>query len=187
MEGWNRMNAQLMAAGIISRLGIQESTLSGLGQEAKGVRPADEGNPDAGVSFALANLRLLCEVARINEWHPPGPIDLEAVLAKILGRMALMDEWESRLIRMRFGMPPFDLPMTLQAVGETLGWSHAKVHRVEKSALAKLWQGDRDPGSNLDPKRSFGKPPSARQRSGSVDRLRNGQVIHEECDHEDSD
>lgn len=58
-------------------------------------------------------------------------------LERIMNRLKGLDERESTVIRMRFGLEPYS-PMTLREVGENLGLTRERVRQLENAALAKL-------------------------------------------------
>src|SRR5262249_23230306 len=61
-------------------------------------------------------------------------------LDRIFGRLESLDEREAAVIRMRFGLEPFQ-PMTLREVGENLGLTRERVRQLETQALQKLMHG----------------------------------------------
>ncbi len=58
-------------------------------------------------------------------------------LERVLGRLDELDDREADVLRMRFGLEPFD-PMTLREVGERLGLTRERVRQLENQALRKL-------------------------------------------------
>lgn len=58
-------------------------------------------------------------------------------LERILKRLDALDDRESTVIRMRFGLDPYS-QMTLREVGENLGLTRERVRQLENAALAKL-------------------------------------------------
>jgi RNA polymerase primary sigma factor len=60
-------------------------------------------------------------------------------LDRILRRLDDLDDREATVIRMRFGLEPYDA-MTLREVGENLGLTRERVRQLESQALLKLMQ-----------------------------------------------
>ena len=60
-------------------------------------------------------------------------------LERIMNRLNGLEERESTVIRMRFGLDPYT-PMTLREVGENLGLTRERVRQLENAALAKLME-----------------------------------------------
>jgi RNA polymerase primary sigma factor len=63
-------------------------------------------------------------------------------LDRVLGRLDQLEDREATVIRMRFGLEPYD-PMTLREVGENLGLTRERVRQLENQALVKLITGVR--------------------------------------------
>ncbi|WP_337173673.1 RNA polymerase sigma factor RpoD/SigA [Paludisphaera sp.] len=64
-------------------------------------------------------------------------------LERILGRLDALDDREADVLRMRFGLEPFE-PMTLREVGERLGLTRERVRQLEHQALRKLTRDAED-------------------------------------------
>jgi RNA polymerase primary sigma factor len=64
-------------------------------------------------------------------------------LERILDRLDSLDDREADVLRMRFGLEPFD-PMTLREVGERLGLTRERVRQLENQALRKLTRDAED-------------------------------------------
>lgn len=60
-------------------------------------------------------------------------------LDRIFQRLDRLEVREAAVIRMRFGLEPYD-PMTLREVGENLGLTRERVRQLENQALLKLMQ-----------------------------------------------
>jgi RNA polymerase primary sigma factor len=60
-------------------------------------------------------------------------------LERIMKRLDELDDRESTVVRMRFGLDPY-LPMTLREVGENLGLTRERVRQLENAALSKLME-----------------------------------------------
>ncbi|OJW24653.1 MAG: RNA polymerase subunit sigma [Planctomycetales bacterium 71-10] len=58
-------------------------------------------------------------------------------LERVLFCLDALDDREAAVVRMRFGLEPFD-PMTLREVGEQLGLTRERVRQLESQALRKL-------------------------------------------------
>ncbi len=58
-------------------------------------------------------------------------------LGRIFEHIDELDQREATVIRMRFGLEPYD-PMTLREVGENLGLTRERVRQLENQALQKL-------------------------------------------------
>src|SRR3954470_15253817 len=58
-------------------------------------------------------------------------------MEQVMHRLDELDDRESTVIRMRFGLDPFDA-MTLREVGENLGLTRERVRQIENQALLKL-------------------------------------------------
>ena len=58
-------------------------------------------------------------------------------LDRIFEQIDELDQREATVIRMRFGLEPYD-PMTLREVGENLGLTRERVRQLENQALQKL-------------------------------------------------
>ncbi len=58
-------------------------------------------------------------------------------MERVLGCLDALDDREASVVRMRFGLEPFD-PMTLREVGERLGLTRERVRQLENQALRKL-------------------------------------------------
>ena len=69
-------------------------------------------------------------------------------LDRIFGRLESLDEREAAVIRMRFGLEPFQ-PMTLREVGENLGLTRERVRQLETQALQKLMHGMSELGGQV--------------------------------------
>ena len=67
-------------------------------------------------------------------------------LERVLGRLDALDEREASVVRMRFGLEPFE-PMTLREVGEHLGLTRERVRQLENQALRKLMVVAEDRGA----------------------------------------
>ena len=61
-------------------------------------------------------------------------------LERILDCLDALEDREAAVIRMRFGLEPFQ-PMTLREVGENLGLTRERVRQLETQALQKLMHG----------------------------------------------
>ncbi|HEU5117735.1 MAG TPA: sigma factor-like helix-turn-helix DNA-binding protein [Isosphaeraceae bacterium] len=59
---------------------------------------------------------------------------------RIMERMAMLDDREETIIRLRFGLDDQG-PRTLREVGEVLGLTRERVRQLEKQARAKLVEG----------------------------------------------
>lgn len=60
-------------------------------------------------------------------------------LERIMNRLNALEERESTVIRMRFGLDPY-APMTLREIGENLGLTRERVRQLENAALSKLME-----------------------------------------------
>ena len=60
-----------------------------------------------------------------------------------------LDPREATVIRMRFGLDPYD-PMTLREVGENLGLTRERVRQLENQALQKLTSDLREIGDSVE-------------------------------------
>jgi RNA polymerase primary sigma factor len=58
-------------------------------------------------------------------------------LRRVLERLDRLDDREATVVRMRFGLPPYD-PMTLREVGQRLGLTRERVRQLESLALSRL-------------------------------------------------
>jgi RNA polymerase primary sigma factor len=67
-------------------------------------------------------------------------------LDRIFERLDHLEYREATVIRMRFGLDPYD-PMTLREVGEKLGLTRERVRQLENQALLKLMQSLNGPGN----------------------------------------
>ncbi|WP_165071042.1 sigma-70 family RNA polymerase sigma factor [Paludisphaera rhizosphaerae] len=82
--------------------------------------------------------QILDDVLTDDRGRGPEELMIEADdLEKIFGRLELLDCREAAVVRMRFGLEPFD-PMTLREVGEQLGLTRERVRQLESQALRKL-------------------------------------------------
>ena len=82
--------------------------------------------------------QVLDDVLTDDRGRGPEELMIEADdLEKIFGRLEALDGREAAVVRMRFGLEPFD-PMTLREVGEQLGLTRERVRQLESQALRKL-------------------------------------------------
>ncbi|MDG3003469.1 sigma-70 family RNA polymerase sigma factor [Paludisphaera sp. Pla2] len=82
--------------------------------------------------------QILDDVLTDERGKGPDELMLEADdLERILVRLDLLDDREATVIRMRFGLEPYD-PMTLREVGERLGLTRERVRQLEHQALRRL-------------------------------------------------
>lgn len=82
--------------------------------------------------------QILDDVLTDDRGRAPEDLMIEADdLEKIYGRLEMLDGREAAVVRMRFGLEPFD-PMTLREVGEQLGLTRERVRQLESQALRKL-------------------------------------------------
>jgi RNA polymerase primary sigma factor len=82
--------------------------------------------------------QVLDDVLTDDRGRAPEDLMIEADdLEKIFGRLEMLDGREAPVVRMRFGLEPFD-PMTLREVGEQLGLTRERVRQLESQALRKL-------------------------------------------------
>jgi RNA polymerase primary sigma factor len=87
--------------------------------------PSDEGS-------------LLDEILTDERSKSPDDAMIEADdLGRVLDQMALLDDREAAVIRMRFGLG-HEGPMTLREIGETLGLTRERVRQLENQARMKL-------------------------------------------------
>jgi RNA polymerase primary sigma factor/RNA polymerase sigma factor len=61
-----------------------------------------------------------------------------------------LDEREQKIIRARFGLPPYKEPMTLKLVGAEMGVTKERVRQIEARALVKLRTAAREEGITLE-------------------------------------
>ena len=82
--------------------------------------------------------QLLDDVLTDERGRAPEDLMIEADdLEQVLDRIDALDDREAAVVRMRFGLDPFD-PMTLREVGERLGLTRERVRQLENQALRKL-------------------------------------------------
>jgi RNA polymerase primary sigma factor len=70
-------------------------------------------------------------------------------LDRIFEHIDELDNREATVIRMRFGLDPYD-PMTLREVGENLGLTRERVRQLENQALQKLTSDLREFGDPVE-------------------------------------
>ncbi len=70
-------------------------------------------------------------------------------LDRIFEHIDELDNREATVIRMRFGLEPYD-PMTLREVGENLGLTRERVRQLENQALQKLTSDLREIGEPVE-------------------------------------
>ncbi len=81
---------------------------------------------------------MLDEVLTDDRGKSPDDMLIEADdLSRVMLQMALLDDRESAVIRMRFGLDQ-NGPRTLREIGETLGLTRERVRQLENQAKAKL-------------------------------------------------
>ena len=81
---------------------------------------------------------LLDDMLTDDRAKSPGDMLIEADdLERIYDELGRLDDRESAVIRMRFGLTG-DGPMTLREIGETLGLTRERVRQLETVAIAKL-------------------------------------------------
>lgn len=66
------------------------------------------------------------------------------VMSSIMATMHQLDERETTVLRMRFGLDGME-PHTLKEIGEKLGLTRERVRQIETESLKKLGEGLRDP------------------------------------------
>lgn len=82
--------------------------------------------------------RVLDELPADDNGKPAEQRLLEADdLERVLQRLENLDDREATVVRMRFGLPPYD-PMTLREVGQRLGLTRERVRQLESQALSRL-------------------------------------------------
>ena len=85
------------------------------------------------------------EMVMDERTRPPDEEMLENdILKHIFEMMKSLDERESTVLQMRFGLDNIE-PHTLKEIGETLGLTRERVRQIETEALKKLGDGLRDP------------------------------------------
>ncbi|MGC8638769.1 MAG: sigma-70 family RNA polymerase sigma factor [Isosphaeraceae bacterium] len=95
--------------------------------------PHSEGSEDEGT--------VLDDVLTDDRSKAPEEQMIEADdLNRIFHRLDALEERETAVIKMRFGIDPF-MPMTLREVGERLGLTRERVRQLENQALQKLMRG----------------------------------------------
>src|SRR5262249_13822998 len=70
-------------------------------------------------------------------------------LGRIFEHIGELDQREAAVIRMRFGLEPYD-PMTLREVGENLGLTRERVRQLENQALQKLMSDLREARESVE-------------------------------------
>lgn len=60
------------------------------------------------------------------------------LIAKMLEKLDKIDKREAKIIRMRYGLPPYDVPLTLKEAGEELGLTRERVRQLESRAEGNL-------------------------------------------------
>ena len=81
---------------------------------------------------------LLDDMLTDDRAKSPGDMLIEADdLERIYEELDRLDERESSVIRMRFGLTG-EGPMTLREIGETMGLTRERVRQLETGAIAKL-------------------------------------------------
>ena len=82
--------------------------------------------------------QILNDVLTDDRGRAPEDLMIEADdLERILDRLDALDDREATVVRMRFGLEPYE-PMTLREVGERLGLTRERVRQLEHQALRKL-------------------------------------------------
>lgn len=80
------------------------------------------------------------DFVRDNDMLPPDKVTEKKIISEKINELfsIALSKKEEQIIRMRYGLPPFDSSMTLEEIGQKFNVTKERIRQVESKALRKL-------------------------------------------------
>ncbi len=103
------------------------------------IKTALRASSSSNQTISLENMWTLSEILEDKNARQPAEILFDEVEMEMVEKLlASVDERESKILRMRYGLDNGD-PMTLKEIGERVNLSRERVRQIENEALKKLY------------------------------------------------
>ena len=103
------------------------------------IKTALRASSSSNQTISLENMWTLSEVLEDKNARQPEQILFDSIEVEMIEKLlATLDDRESRILRMRYGLVNGD-PMTLKQIGERVNLSRERVRQIENEALKKLY------------------------------------------------